>query len=174
LAAAVLAPSFAHAQTSGFAPPDRTEGFAVGVVATVATGQTGPWGLLSVRLGVPVGRKVGLDFDLGREVGNGQWGAGWRPKGFAGGAHLRGLPKGRSAGGWSGYLFLGPRFVQTERTASGGETTRPVAKGFDFPGFGLDRVLESGYRTGFELGFPSLVRGAPIAQLNGFALRIPK
>jgi hypothetical protein len=143
IAAVVLAPSPAHAQTSGFAPPDRGEGFAVGVVATVANGQTGPWGLLSLRLGVPAGRKVGFDFDFGRVVGNGRWEPGWRPKGFAGGAHLRWLPKGRSAGGWSGYLFLGPRFVQTEKAASGRETTRPVAMGFDFPGFGVEQRISN-------------------------------
>jgi hypothetical protein len=116
---------------------------------------------------------VGFDFDFGRVVGNGRWTTGWKPKGFAGGAHMRWLPKGRSAGGWSGYLFLGPRWVQTERTASSGETTRPVAKGFDFPGFGVDRVLANGYRTGVEVGVPSLVR-APIVFLNGFGMRMPE
>lgn len=174
LTAAVLAPPFAHAQTSGPAPPDRGEGVAVGVVATVAPGQTGPWWLLSLRVGVPVGRKVGVDLDFGRVVGNGQWGTGWKPKGFAGGAHLRWLPKGRSAGGWSGYLFLGPRFVQTEKTAAGGETTRSVARGFDFPGFGVDRVLRNGYRAGFELGIPNVVHEVPIGFLNIFALGMPQ
>jgi hypothetical protein len=131
------------------APP--REHFGVGVATTGVVGAL-PWAIVSARICIPIGTRFGLDVDVGQVVGTNRLNEGQVPTGGAGGFHLRWLHKGRRPGGMSGYFFGGPRVVAAKNIDQQGHVTdRQPIRMFDL-GYGVDRLMKSGWRAGVEFG----------------------
>ena len=131
------------------APP--REHFGVGVATTGVVGAL-PWAIVSARISIPIGTRFGLDVALGQVVGTKRLNEGQVPTGGAGELHLRWLHKGRRPGGTSGYFFGGPRVVAAKNIDQQGHVTdRQPIRLFDL-GYGVDRLMKSGWRAGVELG----------------------
>jgi len=149
------------------AAPAHHEVIGVGVNVTQALGAK-PWSIVSVRASLPAGDTLGFDVDVGHVFGADDLTTGWRPRGFAFAAHLRWKPKGRSAGGTSGYLVLGPRVVQGRDEDKNGNRSTSTFKGADI-GVGVDHVFGAGLRAGGELGNGSAGEAA-MPFVSGFFL----
>jgi hypothetical protein len=157
-------------------PPDsRREGFGAGVMLTI---QAGAGVIVSLRISVPAGRKFGVDADVGWAFGTKKLPPPipaarrtdkpimlrWLAKGPAIAGHLRWLPRGRRDSGWSTAVLGGARFVRgTAFDADNASIGTYWTRGFDL-GLGIDRVLESRVRMGFEFGNSVTMSKPPAGQ----------
>lgn len=152
--ALLVSPAISGAQdlTPGPVPaPVTGEHVSIGVATTGVVGAL-PWGIVSVRISMPVATRLGLDVDAGHVVGTKRLNNGQVPAGGAVELHLRWLYKGRGSSGGSGYVFGGPRVVTAKNIDQQGHVTdRKPIQMIDL-GWGLDRRLRNGWRMGAEFG----------------------
>jgi hypothetical protein len=147
LAFLLLLPAVARAQGPS---PSPHEHVGVGVVGTGVLGAD-PWPVVSARVSVPLGARVGIDADLGRAFGGGL-SEGQVPTGAAALVHLRWLHSGRRPSGWSGYLLAGPRVLAAQNIDQAGRVTDHRAITVVDVGYGFDRLMTGGWRSGAEVG----------------------
>ena len=160
----LLVPAILHAQKTTSLSRER---FGVGAVGSGVLGAL-PWSIVSGRVSVPMGARFGLDVDAGRALKTKRLSEGQVPTGGAIGLHIRWLHAGRRPSGWSGYFFGGPRVVAAESLNQDGHVTdQDSIKVVDL-GYGFDRLMKNGWRTGVEVG--SGGGEGPLLFVSGFVL----